>query len=285
MPDGLSIGKVSEMTGISKRRLRYYDEHSLCSPAYRDPDTGYRYYTPEQVSRLKWIAYLRFLETPVSVIADFMRTGDLVELKRNVDHQVLKRQQELSLARYRCDQTSEFRALLGVSLSHIRSRNRPQTVSIMNTEMFPTLEYTCDVDSQHMTDEYRLHMFNKLDAEAQKHSLVRVGGPAIIYQNHHLLTPSPAPAKTIFQIQIQRRPTFPIDNISFTGGQSMATAVHIGPYETMESTYQMIIEWARQHNFSLGSEATEEYLITNQMTNDPDLFVTQIFLYLNDYHP
>ena len=51
--DHLTIGKVSNITNISERRLRYYDQLGLCSPAYRDPNTGYRYYTSGQIPRLR----------------------------------------------------------------------------------------------------------------------------------------------------------------------------------------------------------------------------------------
>ena len=71
--DHFTIGKASVITNISERRLRYYDQLGLCSPAYRDPNTGYRYYTADQIPQLMWISYMRSLDMPVQIIAEFFK--------------------------------------------------------------------------------------------------------------------------------------------------------------------------------------------------------------------
>lgn len=280
MTEYLSIGQVSEITHISTRRLRYYDEHGLVCPAYRDPDTGYRYYTPEQVTQLKWINYLRALDIPVNTIKDF-RGGDLTEIKKSLDTLVPHLQQQSIQAKYRYDQTSQLRTLLGVALTHIRSRQLPRSVTIMTTEPFPTLYYECDVDSRHMTDAYRLQMFNTMDEDAQKYGFVRVGGLAIVYRNHHLLSQE-KPSKTEFHFQIQSQPPHTFDRIGKTGGYTAATAVHLGPYETLKETYGAILRWAKEQGIALGGNSLEEHIITSQMVDDPDKLVTQVFIPILD---
>mgnify|MGYP003345048464 FL=1 len=44
---GLSIGDVGKITGISKDRLRYYEEKRLITPV-RDTDNSYREYDNEE---------------------------------------------------------------------------------------------------------------------------------------------------------------------------------------------------------------------------------------------
>lgn len=44
----LSIGEMAEMTGLSIKALRFYEKEGLLDPAYIDPFSRYRYYTPEQ---------------------------------------------------------------------------------------------------------------------------------------------------------------------------------------------------------------------------------------------
>lgn len=53
-----SIGKVAELCGISVQTLRYYDNIELLTPAYINPDTGYRYYSYIQLSMIDRIRYL-----------------------------------------------------------------------------------------------------------------------------------------------------------------------------------------------------------------------------------
>jgi len=53
------IGTVARLAGISVRTLRYYDEIGLLRPVWTDPNSGYRWYEPEQLRRLHRIVALR----------------------------------------------------------------------------------------------------------------------------------------------------------------------------------------------------------------------------------
>lgn len=53
-----SIREVAEMTGVSTRTLRYYDEIGLLKPLYTN-DSGYRYYGEEELNRLQQILFYK----------------------------------------------------------------------------------------------------------------------------------------------------------------------------------------------------------------------------------
>jgi len=55
------IGAVARLGGVSVRTLRYYDEIGLLRPVWTDPNTGYRWYEPDQLHRLHRIVALRDL--------------------------------------------------------------------------------------------------------------------------------------------------------------------------------------------------------------------------------
>src|SRR3979490_2331366 len=55
----LKIGDFSSLAQVSIKTLRYYDERGLLSPAHVDPETGYRYYSASQLSRLHRILALK----------------------------------------------------------------------------------------------------------------------------------------------------------------------------------------------------------------------------------
>ena len=56
-----SINKLTKMSGVSARTLRYYDEIGLLNPA-RVTDSGYRIYEQEQVDTLQQIMFYRELD-------------------------------------------------------------------------------------------------------------------------------------------------------------------------------------------------------------------------------
>lgn len=47
--DRLTVGQMSELCCVSKRALRLYDERGLVTPAFVDEETGYRFYSIDQV--------------------------------------------------------------------------------------------------------------------------------------------------------------------------------------------------------------------------------------------
>ena len=55
------IGEFSKIAQVSGRQLRNYDRLGLLTPEYTDPDTGYRYYTVQQLPRLNKILALKEL--------------------------------------------------------------------------------------------------------------------------------------------------------------------------------------------------------------------------------
>lgn len=55
------IGEFSQIARVSGRLLRYYDEIALLQPAQIDEETGYRYYSATQLSRLNRILVLKEL--------------------------------------------------------------------------------------------------------------------------------------------------------------------------------------------------------------------------------
>ena len=49
MKNFLSIGEVGKIEGVSAKSLRYYERLGILVPAYINPETGYRYYTVDQL--------------------------------------------------------------------------------------------------------------------------------------------------------------------------------------------------------------------------------------------
>jgi DNA-binding transcriptional MerR regulator len=70
MKDYLSIKEFSKLSGIEQTTLRYWDDIGLFSPARRDPENNYRYYTPEQIIAVNFITVLSDLSIPLKTIGE-----------------------------------------------------------------------------------------------------------------------------------------------------------------------------------------------------------------------
>lgn len=67
-----SIGSMSRESGLTVSALRFYDGAGLLSPARVDPDSGYRYYAPDQVAVARLVAVLRRAGMPLAGIRDVL---------------------------------------------------------------------------------------------------------------------------------------------------------------------------------------------------------------------
>ncbi|MGC5562723.1 MerR family transcriptional regulator [Streptomyces sp. FR-108] len=66
----MTIGAFSKACRLSPKALRLYDELALLRPARVDPETGYRYYAPEQLEQARLVAWLRRLGMPLAEIRE-----------------------------------------------------------------------------------------------------------------------------------------------------------------------------------------------------------------------
>lgn len=63
-----TIKQLAELTGVSTRTLRYYDQIGLLKPS-RINEAAYRFYETAQVDRLQQILFYRELGLPLDKIA------------------------------------------------------------------------------------------------------------------------------------------------------------------------------------------------------------------------
>ena len=80
------IGDFSNLSRVSVKTLRYYDEIGLLKPAEIDRYTGYRYYSAEQLPRLNRIMALKelgfSLEEIGGLMADNLSFADIRDILR-----------------------------------------------------------------------------------------------------------------------------------------------------------------------------------------------------------
>lgn len=115
----LMIGKVASLYGITVQTLRHYDKIGLFRPEVINPDTGYRYYSLEQLRHLEYILFLRRLQFSLPEIQEAMdqfRAGKELEDVLRLRDQQLKAQM---------DEIQKLRDTIGALLSMHDARQTP----------------------------------------------------------------------------------------------------------------------------------------------------------------
>ena len=64
----LSIGAFAHAAGLSLKALRLYDRLGVLPAAYTDPDSGYRYYRPDQLPAARLIRLMRSVDMPLTQV-------------------------------------------------------------------------------------------------------------------------------------------------------------------------------------------------------------------------
>lgn len=88
------IGVFSKMNRITIKTLRHYDEIGLLKPCYVEEQSGYRFYSAEQLPRLHQILMLKEIGLSLQeiriAIESGMSTEQMVHMLENKQAEVLR---------------------------------------------------------------------------------------------------------------------------------------------------------------------------------------------------
>ena len=82
MDNLLSIGEVAKIRNINVQSLRYYEKLGVLNPAYINPETGYRYYSFEQLMILDTIILCIELGIPLKDLKNYVDKDGKLEFER-----------------------------------------------------------------------------------------------------------------------------------------------------------------------------------------------------------
>jgi DNA-binding transcriptional MerR regulator len=77
----LSIGDVSKLTGAGINSLRYYERINILKPAYVSEESGYRYYTSDQLLLVSMIKFCVELDIPLAKMTRFIEDDGALDFR------------------------------------------------------------------------------------------------------------------------------------------------------------------------------------------------------------
>lgn len=106
-----TVKNASELSGVTVRTLRWYDEIGLLKPAYYG-ENNYRYYEEEQLLKLQQILFFRGLGFRLDDIQRILSSSDFDQSKTLLDHRKSLKQ--------RLNQTEQLIKTIDSTLEHLR---------------------------------------------------------------------------------------------------------------------------------------------------------------------
>ncbi|MCI6057012.1 MerR family transcriptional regulator [Anaerotignum sp.] len=78
----LTIGEVSKIKRVSAKSLRYYEKLGILIPAYTNKETGYRYYTVEQLLIIELIHICVELGIPLKNFKTYITSQESIDIQK-----------------------------------------------------------------------------------------------------------------------------------------------------------------------------------------------------------
>lgn len=82
MEQYLSIGEMAKARGVNVQSLRYYEKLGILAPAHINPETGYRYYSLEQIMILDTILLCVELGIPLKHLKNYVNEDGQLEFEQ-----------------------------------------------------------------------------------------------------------------------------------------------------------------------------------------------------------
>ena len=244
----LRIGQFALLGGVTTKALRNYDDRGIFHPAWIDPATGYRYYSPAQLPELRRLVALRDIGVPLADVAHLLRTGgDPTAVLEG-------RRKELAAERARIDsmlRTLDIRIDLEAGGPDVVLRSVP-----------PQLVAAVPIDGRPVPD-----LFNSLEKAVLAEKARAPLPPG-------MLLPADRSESQIF-VPVTRAVEAGEVTSSRLPRQRMATALHRGAYEELGATQSAITAWIESTGLSESDPTRILYL---QFGADPQLELPAAYL-------
>jgi len=264
------IGVFAQVSRVSVKTLRHYDEIGLLKPTYVDEESGYRYYALEQLPRLNRILALKDLGFSLEQIA--------ASLSRDVSPERLRamlaaRQEELR--RQVQDETARL-ARVEARLHQIEQEGFMSNHDVVLKSIPP--QFVASVRDTIPTWEQVTPTFNRLFDEVIGYTAqhgTKIAGPPLDLWLDRDMPQHDMSVEACAPISAHIPPSDRVQVYELPGVATAACAVHHGPFATLGDAHQAVMRWVESSGYRLAGPGREVYL-QYERQGDPADYVTEI---------
>jgi DNA-binding transcriptional MerR regulator len=271
------IGAFARVAQVSVRTLHHYDDIGLLPPARVDPQTGYRWYSADQLHRLNRILALRDLGLP------------LPEVRKVVDDEVTLDELR-GMLRLRQAEAHERMAAEAERLSRVEARLRQIELEGRVGDYDVVVK---SIDGQHVALVHTTapsfgnavlgpifgRLFGELYAELDRLGIAPAGPMIALYEESEV---ADAPIKVMAGLPVDEAEGATSDRIEFVDVPAVpraATTIHRGSMAQVDEGYQALFRWAEETGEHIDGFSREVYLACE---GDPETWVTELQFVLQE---
>lgn len=268
----LSIGEFSNICKVSTKTLRYYAEIGLILPDAINPESGYRYYSIEQLEKMLFINRLKLYYFSLDEIKAILESEELMEEKlifalgrKKKDMEQKVQELENTLEQIESDLVNLKQ---GKSIMSYLEDIEVQLVEAPNLYLMSIRKM---VQEYEFADEYK-NCFCNIFQKIQSQNLTISAPPMVLFQSQEF---SSLGLDTEFAIPVAE---YAKGTRDFSPGLCLKTVLQ-GPYSNLPSVYAKQREWAEAQGYESSNALYEVYV------TDPSQVVSESELITQVYYP
>ncbi len=266
----LSIGEFSNICKVSAKTLRYYAEIGLLLPAEINPETGYRYYSVEQLETMLFINRLKdygFSLDEIKFILNSKESQDeqlynaLGRKKKEIGRQLLAYEKILEQLDEDISTLRQGKSIMSYLDSiDIQLTEVPAMYLLSVRKMVPECNFP---------QEYQ-NCFGQLFRKTAFSQLTMSAPPMVLFHSDEF---SPFGLDTEFAIPVKE---YAKGTRDFHPGLCLKTVLH-GSYSGLSSVYTKQREYAETNGYKSSNALYEVYVTDPSQVENEDELITEIY--------
>ena len=263
----LKIGEFSRLSRISVRMLRHYDEIGLLAPDTVDPETGYRYYSEEQLAAASRITALREMDFSLAAIGEMLRSGE----RETVDSFYCERLRTLTEQMQAIHQRI---ALVKSARKRLRKDEKAMEYQV-NLKTIPERYAACVRMTLPRYDAEGM-LWSTLMSETARMNFV-ADDPCLCCAVFH----DGEYKEEDVDVEVQKTVKGHYEDTEHVRFKTLpavqvASVVHKGSYSTLGAAQAALAAWVRDNGYAYAAPSFSIYHVSPHETRDPDAFVTEL---------
>jgi DNA-binding transcriptional MerR regulator len=258
----VSVGRFATMTHLSVKTLHHYHHVGLLEPVHVDSETGYPYYSLDQLPTAQLIRRLRGLRMPVADVRDVLVAQNPRDRESLIAAHIHHLEAELAHTRAA---VNSLRALLNNAASPQRVHRRAESTA-------PAVAITDTVDPENIENWWR-------DALHAVREAVRTGrldqtGPAGGIYDESLFQQEPGQATVFIPVTTPRQ----LGRITpiVVPAAEVAVTTHHGSVADIDLAYAELGSYAASQELAVGPRIREYYQRDHAHTPDHTQWRTEV---------
>ncbi|WKY43223.1 MerR family transcriptional regulator [Eubacteriaceae bacterium ES2] len=262
----LKIGDFSKLSRISIRMLRHYDEIGLMQPRMIDPNSGYRYYSEEQLTIAGRIQALKDMDFSLAAIIEILKKYDdpdaLAEFL-SIKYTELQEQEKETQQRIR---------LLETAINRLRkdetAMNYNVTIKTLNPRYVASVRNVIPAyDQEGMLWELMMKETGNLKVDEPCYSM------AIFHDEGYKENDVDVEVQISVKGNYKNTEHVVFKNVSAI---TFASAVLKGSYEHLTEVHSYVAQWVRDNGYEFEGAMFCIYHVSPAQTHNPDELVTEV---------